>query len=584
MKSSILTLATVAALSSATTFAEEITVSANITTDTTWTSDNTYVLDGQIFVTEDAILTIEPGTVIYGAETDPASALVITVGSQIMAEGTASQPIIMTSILAQSGDLTADDTALWGGLVVLGDAVINSRADKGAVGDPAQDQIEGFSGAGITELITFGGTDDADNSGVIKYLSLRHAGSVIGGDNEINGLTLGGVGSGTTIEYVEVFANKDDAIEFFGGTVSVKYFVNAFGYDDGVDYDQGWRGNMQYVFQIQRVNDDTSVDDKGDKGGEHDGSTSPADATPLGGGKIANATYIGLGAEGDNTALNIRDNAGAEYYNSIFTDYELLTKIESDNQTAVDADRLVFDGNIWFSKVSANNTLTGIQDLSDDNIDISSVITAGSNDIVDPELVAISRETDGTLDPRPADGSPAAYGAVAVPSDSFFEQTGFRGAFSPDSLWIKGWTALDEYGYLADVASSDAETVLVALSGRFTVEAGEGETIVGLILEDAATLAIAAKGESIAESVSNPLADPEITVVQLVDDAFVEVTTGIDESATFPSDIAPLESATNDEAIVISLSAGVYGIRVSSGDGTAGIALVEAYDVTYFND
>ena len=119
----------------------------------------------------------------------------------------------------------------------------------------------------------FGGSDEADSSGVLRYVSIRHGGTLIGADNEINGLTLGAVGSGTTVEFVEVFANLDDGIEFFGGTVNTRYLVVAYCGDDSFDYDQGFRGKGQYWFTIQDA-------DSGD-GGEHDGDIDDDTRTPL---------------------------------------------------------------------------------------------------------------------------------------------------------------------------------------------------------------------------------------------------------------------------------------------------------------
>ncbi|MEJ6604250.1 MAG: hypothetical protein QNL51_16945, partial [Opitutaceae bacterium] len=209
--------------------AADVNVSGSITSNTTWTADNIYNLSGYVFVAGGSTLTIEPGTVVKGAVSTGAgaAALVVTAGSKIMAEGTADKPIIFTSALDNlDGSLGSDRKGLWGGLIVLGNASINSRSDKAATGTPTQDQIEGMSvSTDQIPLITFGGTNDADNSGIIKYVSIRHGGATIGTGNEINGLTMGGVGSGTTVSYVEVYSNQDDGFEFFGGTVNGDHLV-----------------------------------------------------------------------------------------------------------------------------------------------------------------------------------------------------------------------------------------------------------------------------------------------------------------------------------------------------------------------
>lgn len=226
-----------------------IMVTENITTNTTWENGKVYVLADRIAVTAGATLTIEPGVIVKGeAGTGAnATALIIARDAKIMAQGTASQPIIFTSIADEiqpgqiaSPNLPTDLDGLWGGLIVLGNATIS--ADAAAV------QIEGIPVSDANGL--YGGTNDADNSGVIEYVSIRHGGANIGEGNEINGLTLGGVGSGTTIKNVEVIANQDDGIEWFGGTVSVTNALVWNAGDDAIDTDQSWAGNLDNFIVI----------------------------------------------------------------------------------------------------------------------------------------------------------------------------------------------------------------------------------------------------------------------------------------------------------------------------------------------
>ena len=181
-----------------------------------WTNDNTYVLDGPVFLEEGGRLNIEAGTVVRGMpnQGDVASALIITRGATIYAEGTADNPVIFTAEdddINDPGDFTAEDRGEWGGLIILGRATV---ARPGGM-----DNIEGLT---VEDRTAFGGgdnPDDEDNSGVLRYVSIRHGGAALAPGDEINGLTLGGVGSATEIDYVEVFANFDDGIEWFGGTV-----------------------------------------------------------------------------------------------------------------------------------------------------------------------------------------------------------------------------------------------------------------------------------------------------------------------------------------------------------------------------
>lgn len=219
------------------------TITGNITSNTTWKTGKTYLLNGRIAVTAGAVLTIEPGAVVKGqAGTGAnASALIIAQGAKIMAEGTSSSPIIFTSQADNikpgsiaSPNLDATTNGLWGGLIILGKAPISA--------DAASVQIEGIPASDQNGL--YGGSDAADNSGVLKYISIRHGGANIGEGNEINGLTLGGVGSGTVVEYVEVVGNQDDGIEFFGGTVNVSNVVVVNVGDDAIDTDQAWSGTL----------------------------------------------------------------------------------------------------------------------------------------------------------------------------------------------------------------------------------------------------------------------------------------------------------------------------------------------------
>lgn len=237
----------------------QVIVTNNITSNTTWTADKEYVLAGRITVTSGATLTIQPGTVIKGqAGTGAnATALLVARGGKLIADGTAALPIIFTSVADEitgadiaagnfgSPNLSPDVNGLWGGVLILGKARISAsvRNPDGSQGaDLSEVQIEGIPTSDPNGL--YGGSDDADNSGVIRYISIRHGGTNIGNGNEINGLTLGGVGSGTVIENIEVVGNQDDGVEWFGGSVNVKNVVVWNAGDDGIDTDQSWSGTL----------------------------------------------------------------------------------------------------------------------------------------------------------------------------------------------------------------------------------------------------------------------------------------------------------------------------------------------------
>lgn len=220
-----------------------VTVSSNITSNTTWTKDNVYHLESRVVVESGATLTIEAGTIIKGGSGTGANAkaLIVARGGMINAVGTATEPIIFTSVADEimpgqiaSPNLSDELQGLWGGVIILGNANISA--------DVSPKQIEGIPASDPNGL--YGGSDDADNSGTLQYVSIRHGGTNIGEGNEINGLTLGGVGSGTTIDHIEIVANNDDGVEFFGGTVSVSDLVVMNNGDDALDTDQAWNGTV----------------------------------------------------------------------------------------------------------------------------------------------------------------------------------------------------------------------------------------------------------------------------------------------------------------------------------------------------
>jgi hypothetical protein len=226
-----------------------ISVSENIDEDTTWETGNIYILEGRITVLADVTLTIEPGVIIKGREGSEANAtaLMIARKGNLMAEGTATSPIIFTSVAdnivpgeIESPNLEPTVNGLWGGLLILGKAPISAEADAM--------QIEGIPASDLNGL--YGGNDVTDNSGTLKYISIRHGGANIGEGNEINGLTLGGVGSGTIIENVEIVSNQDDGIEWFGGTVNVKNAIIWNTGDDAIDTDQSWGGILDNFIVI----------------------------------------------------------------------------------------------------------------------------------------------------------------------------------------------------------------------------------------------------------------------------------------------------------------------------------------------
>ena len=307
-----------------------ITVTDDITTDVTWTADKIVNLDGRVFVTEGATLTIEAGTIIKANAGSGANAsvLVVTRGSKIEAVGTATQPIVFTSAAdnieigeTAGTNLDQNDRGLWGGLIVLGNAPASFD------GDAESAQIEGIPTDTDGDKGLYGGSDAADDSGTLQYISIRHGGALIGEGNEINGLTLGAVGTGTTVDNIEVVGNVDDGVEFFGGTVNAtNLFVWAQG-DDGLDIDQAYSGTIDNAVVVQGGISDHALEIDGPEGSLQGAYT------------LTNATLIGLD---DNVAggeiADFRSNAQGTNNNILVTGFTgigtdlVLSDVELDNE------------------------------------------------------------------------------------------------------------------------------------------------------------------------------------------------------------------------------------------------------------
>mgnify|MGYP006270608455 CR=1 FL=1 len=322
-----------------------------ITSDRSLSSDSVYRIDGFTYVENNATLTIDAGTVVIAAANpttgDNTTALVIARGSTILADGTAENPIIFTSE-DDDGSLLETDAGLWGGVAVLGNGSFESdgATELGIEGIPEGE-----------ESALFGNNDNPDNaesSGILRYVSIRYSGAALSPGNEIQGLTLGAVGSGTTIDYVEIFSCTDDGIEFFGGETEVKHAAIAFVEDDAFDYDLGFRGKGQFWFCIQRPDD-------GDHGGEWDGAK-PDGGDLFSNPTIYNATFIGRGKDATRgafaPAVLMRDGTGGTLANSIITDFD-GKGIEVEDTDATDAyGRIGTDLNLLNNIWSTNDITT----------------------------------------------------------------------------------------------------------------------------------------------------------------------------------------------------------------------------------
>lgn len=391
--------------------ATSTTVSSDITSDVTWSG--VILLQNKVYVKNNATLTIEPGTIIRG-DLSTQGTLVITKGAKIMAEGTSSNPIVFTSN-QDAGNRAEGD---WGGVVILGKAV-NNQAGGIAY-------IEGIAPSSDTE---YGGTDDADNSGVMKYVRIEFPGIALQPNKEINGLTFGSVGNGTEIDYIQVSFSGDDSYEWFGGTVDCRHLIAYRGLDDDFDTDFGYSGRVQFGLIIR---DPQMYDAAGDSNAfESDNDATGSGAFPRTSAIFSNITIVGpladgsvvlSGAETFRKSFRIRRNSGISVFNTLTTGWPFGLSVEGtsteDNFTTNDT--AVFANNVLANYVAGATVVTATSSFyggffGPDNNDSTTTITQiGWVDI----FTALGTTPDARL---------AANSTVATGAD--FTDNKFQGGF-----------------------------------------------------------------------------------------------------------------------------------------------------------
>ncbi len=405
-------------------------VTGTLSANKTLTSDRTWILKGYVYVPNGITLTIQPGTTIK-SDISQKGALIVERGGKLEAAGTADRPIVFTSGKAAGSREPGD----WGGIILLGNARTNRSTPP---------VIEG----GVDRV--YGGTNDADNSGTLRYVRIEYAGIAAFPGSEINGLTLGGVGSGTTIEYVQVSYGNDDAFEFFGGTVNAKYLVAAYTADDDFDFDFGYRGNLQYGVALR----DPAFVDAGDAGNgvECDNDGTGTTASPFTEPVISNFTWVGPNnasgtAANHNFGMRWRRATKFRVFNSILMGWQ---KGGFSVESMGTADSLK-SGSTRFRYNLVHAVADPFRRGSDAtaafaaNADVETLLTnttnanvkyASANDI---NLTAPFNLTAPNL--LPNTGSPALTGAnfTDLSGNSFFTSTTFRGAFGTTN-WMQGWT------------------------------------------------------------------------------------------------------------------------------------------------
>ncbi len=396
----------------------QLTVSGTIEADTTWTSDREVELDGAVFVASGATLTIEAGTQIFGSSASNGM-LVVARGGRLVAEGTAEAPIVMTSDQPEGQRARGD----WGGLIINGAAPLN---------------LPGGVAEGEGDTGEYGGDDEDDDSGVLRYVRVEFAGAEISPDNELNGIAFQGVGDRTEVDYVQVHFNKDDGVEFFGGTVNAKHVLCTGIADDSFDWTDGWRGKGQFWIAQQRGDD-------ADQGIEADNNGENNDLTPVSDPTLFNLTLIGDpdDDQGDESDIGIllREGTRATIANSIvmgFKDYGL----DVDNPaTYANAE----NGGLRFTHSILHGNLKG---AFDDDEGEPSAPSFSTRDFAESQAGLIEEDPmlgdpfdHEALDCNPAAGSPALTAARAVPpNDGFFDPANYLGACDADDDWYRGWT------------------------------------------------------------------------------------------------------------------------------------------------
>lgn len=424
---------------------ENLILSGKITSSMTLKANKIYKLRGLVYVTNGATLTIEPGTKIVG-EADKNGALIITKGSKIMAEGTAANPIIFTS------EKPSPKRGDWAGVVILGNAPTNaSFGGVNGIGE-IEGGINNSDGLGL-----YGGNNAADNSGVLKYVRIEYAGYAFLPDKEINGLTFGGVGSGTTVDYVEVAYANDDSFEWFGGTVNCSHLISYKGLDDDFDTDNGFSGKVQFGISVR---DAQVADVSGSNAFESDNDANGSTLTPQTSATFSNMTIIGpinsvapgsINALFQN-ALQIRRNSSISVFNSVFTGFPVGLFIDATKGAPTDnnivGNKLFFENNVLagmqtplkFGPSTSTPTTYTLNDLTTWFNAKGNTILASTADV---KLAGAWAPAGTTPNFTPSAGSPLLTGGAFTNPKlaTWFTQVTYKGAVKDaNDTWYAGWT------------------------------------------------------------------------------------------------------------------------------------------------
>ena len=368
---------------------ESYVLDKDITENVTLETGKNYTLNGGIHVKAGATLTIQPGVTITAKHDGTVDYILVEQGAKIDAQGTASQPIVMTSEKKEAG--------AWGGLHICGCAHTNNGSGSSEIGNAP-----------------YGGNNDADNSGTLKYIRLEYTGYAFDEEHEANGVSFYGVGNGTTVEHLQAYKGSDDGFEFFGGSVNVKYLVATSCSDDSFDWTEGWNGKAQFLVAYQEG--ETSLGYACDCLMECDNNGTNFAATPVAHPVIANATLIGNGGEAQ--GVRLRAGTEVELYNTIITGKGKALTVETD-----ETENALKNGTSKLEYVAIAGELSSKQGIYT-NADF---VQATGN--LDNQTFTWNNKYVGTLD-----------GGKDLSADSFFTSTDYKGAVKSGEDWTEGWT------------------------------------------------------------------------------------------------------------------------------------------------
>lgn len=410
------------------TFGQDVVIEGDITGTVNLTTGKTYLLRGLVRVQSGGVLNIEPGTIIFGENATQGS-LIVKPGGKIFANGAETNPIVFTSEFTKAGSSRAPSYGDWGGIIILGKAPINVAGGTAKIEGPSDE---------------YGGNDPEDNSGIIRYVRIEYPGIAYSPNNEINGLTLGGVGRGTKLEYIQVSYCGDDSFEWFGGTVNAKYLIAYRGWDDDFDTDFGYNGKLQYLLSVR---DPQIADQSQSNGFESDNDGTGSTNNPRTSPTWYNVTLIGPAAT-KSTQYNALYRRGMHLRRSSQNKINNALVMGWPDGILVDGTNTVADaksGGMYIkNSIVAGSVLNNFRSTDATfQTEMSTWFTNNSgrafsenNDIklIDPFNIA-------NPNPMPQAGSPVFTGGATPPNDGFFDPTAtFVGAFGTKN-WTEGWSS-----------------------------------------------------------------------------------------------------------------------------------------------